>query len=80
MIRIDLKNAYIPLSIHSPQRTLLFFIWEGMYYQWNFVPFGLGSAPWVYTKIVKPVVALFCTLGFLLVIYTDGILVIYQYP
>lgn len=80
MTRIDLKDAYLSIPIHPTQRNLLSFLWEGICYQWNVLPFGLASAPWVFTKIMKPVVAFFRTLGFRLVIYLDDILVMDQCP
>lgn len=40
---------------------------------WEFVclPFGLNTAPWLYTKITKPVVNVLREKGFVSVVYLD---------
>ena len=45
-------------------------------YQFNCLPFGLSSAPWVFTKTTRPVVAALRELGLRLIIYIDDILVV----
>lgn len=42
--------------------------------QFNCLPFGLASAPWVFTKTLRPVIALGQELGMWLVVYIDDIL------
>ncbi|KAM9308274.1 uncharacterized protein PAF06_012458 [Gastrophryne carolinensis] len=39
------------------------------------LPFGLSSAPWCFTKLMKPVVALLRSRGVCLIIYLDNILI-----
>ena len=46
----------------------------GKLYQFNCLPFGLASAPWVFTKTLRPVIALGRELGMRLVVYIDDIL------
>lgn len=45
-------------------------------YQFTCLPFGLSSAPWDFTKTLRPVVAKLRELGIRLVIYLDDMLVI----
>ena len=40
-------------------------------YQFNCLPFSLSSAPWVFTKTLKPVIALLRELGVRLIAYID---------
>ena len=48
---------------------------QGTTYEFNCLPFGLSSAPWVFTKTLKPVAALLRELGVRMVIYIDDILI-----
>lgn len=52
---IDLKDAYYSVPVRSNFRAYLCFSWEGKLYHFNALPFGLTSAPRVFTKILKPV-------------------------
>ena len=49
--------------MHKTQRNYLRFVWSGKTYQFNCLPFGLSSAPWVFTKTLKPVAALLLEMG-----------------
>ncbi|XP_064482803.1 uncharacterized protein LOC135395635 [Ornithodoros turicata] len=80
LTRIDLQDAYLSVPIHAEHRPLLCFEWGPQCYQWNVLPFGLSSAPRVFTKLLKPVVALFRSRGVRLVIYLDDILLLHQKP
>ena len=50
MVKIDLKDAYFMIPIAQEDRTFLCFQWQNKAYQFNCLPFGLSSAPWVFTK------------------------------
>lgn len=54
---IDLSDAYFSVSIHPEFRKYLKFEWNGTLWQYLVLPFGLSSAPRVFTKILKPVYA-----------------------
>ncbi len=45
-------------------------------YQYTCLPFGLSSAPWAFTKLLKPVVAYLRKRGIRLIIYLDDMLII----
>lgn len=74
MATIDLKNAYYLLSIRKSDRKYLRFMFQNILYEFTCLPFGLSTAPYVFTKIMKPVVCHLRSLGLLSVIYLDDIL------
>ena len=47
-------------------------------YEFACLPFGLASAPRVFTKLMKPVVALLRQLGIRLIVYLDDMLIMAQ--
>lgn len=59
MASIDLRDAYFSVPIHSSYQKYLKFSWNGILYKFVCLPFGLRSAPFLYTKILKPVYAFF---------------------
>ena len=64
-----------------PKRDLesqkfLRFVWLGQTYQFLALPFGLNTAPRIFTKLLKPVVAYLHTRNIRLLIYLDDILII----
>ena len=75
MARVDLKDAYFMIPMGQEDRDFLKFQWKDKTYQFTCLPFGLSSAPWVFTKTTRPVVATLRELGLHLVIYIDDILI-----
>ena len=61
---IDLKDAYYSLPIHELDQKYLVFQWENKFYRFTSLPFGLSSAPWVFTKTLKPIFSQFHEEGF----------------
>ena len=58
MIKIDLKDAYFTVPVSNQHQPLSRFMHGGLRYQFSCLPFGLGPAPRLFTKLLKPVVAL----------------------
>ena len=77
LIKLDLKDAYLQVSIHAEHQQLLQIQWGPRTYQFQCLPFGLTSAPQVFSKIMKPVVGALQHMGIRLVIYLDDILILY---
>ena len=48
---IDLKDAYFHIPIHPRSRKYLRITHQGQVYQFKALPFGVSSAPWLFTKI-----------------------------
>lgn len=76
MASLDLEDAYLLVPIHESHRKYLRFVFQGKLYEFIALPFGLSTAPFIFTKILKPVAALLRGKGFLSVIYLDDFLLI----
>ena len=55
--KVDLKDAYYSIPIAHESRKYLRFTWRGQLYQFTSLANGLGCAPRIYTKLMKPVFA-----------------------
>ena len=60
MFSFDLKSGYHHVEIHPEHQTYLGFAWkstetkETKFYVFTVLPFGLSTAPYIFTKILKP--------------------------
>ncbi|KAM4697809.1 uncharacterized protein WCC33_013413 [Rhinophrynus dorsalis] len=79
MIKIDLKDAYLTVPMAPSSPIFLQFRWHDQTWQFTCLPFGLSSAPWCFTKLLKPVVASLRSHGVRLIIYLNYILIMSQY-
>ena len=75
MTSIDLRDAYFSIPIHEDHHRFLGFSWEKAYYCFQCLPFGLSSAPRVFTKVLKPVMAAIRCRGIRSMIYLDDIII-----
>ena len=55
MISIDLKDAFLMFLLHCKYHRFFCFEWQGVRYCYTCMPFGLTSAPRVFTKVLKSV-------------------------
>ena len=76
LAKVDLKDAYFAIPIHQSHHQYLRFTFQGKCYQFRCLPFGLSSAPGVFTKTLKPALALLREMGVRLVACIDDILVL----
>lgn len=76
MAKIDLKDAYFLLPIHKKFKKYLRFQFQNQLYEFNCLPFGLNVAPFIFTKLLRPVVKHLRHQGCRLVIYLDDILIL----
>lgn len=76
MATLDLKDAYYLVPIKQKDRKFLRFEYRGELFEFTCLPFGLNVAPYVFTKLLKPVAAFLRKRGFTSVFYLDDILVI----
>jgi hypothetical protein len=76
MACIDLRDAYFLLPVHESHRKYLRFMYDNTLYEFNSLAFGLSSSPYVFTKLMKPVMEYLRSQGLLSVIYLDDIFLI----
>lgn len=57
MASLDMEDAYFHIPIHPKHRKYLRFTVAGAHYQFKVLPFGLKSAPRIFTKCLAPVAA-----------------------
>ena len=50
---LDIKSAYNHILIHPRSRKYLRCWWKGACWQFRALPFGLSSAPWIFTSIMS---------------------------
>lgn len=76
MASIDLKDAYFLIPINKKHRKYLRFIFEKQMYEFRCVPFGLNTAPFLFTKIMKPVIKHLRAKGLMSINYLDDFLLL----
>ena len=72
---IDLSDAYLHIPIHPLSRKYLRFCHRSQVFQFTSLPFGLATAPQVFTMIVKEVKLMALTRGLRLHQYLDDWLI-----
>ena len=60
LFKFDLKSGYHHVDIFEEHQTYLGFSWEinqqAHYFVFTVLPFGLSTAPFVFTKVVRPLI------------------------
>ena len=80
LAKLDLSDAYLTVPLHPSHRRFVQFTWRGKTFQFTCLPFGLSSAPRIFTKLLKPIVSFLRKRGIRLVIYLDDILIMNSCP
>lgn len=68
----------LTIPIHPNHAKFLQLIWDGSLFQFTCLCFGLSSAPWSFTKILKPLVAFLRKKGIRIIVYLDDFLILNQ--
>lgn len=76
MATVDLKDAYFFVAVNEVSKRFLRFKFQGITYEFQCLPFGLSSAPLVFTKLLKPIAAYLRSKGFIIAIYLDDVICI----
>ena len=76
MAKLDLKDAYFSISIAEKHRKFLQFYWRNQLLQFTCLPFGLSSAPYVFTKLLRPVLTFLRDKGIRCLMYLDDMLIL----
>ena len=78
MVKLDLKDAFFSVPVSKCNRKYLCFRWENTMYQFKVAPFGLAPVPRLFTKLLKPVMALLRRSGIRCVIFLDDLIMLNQ--
>ena len=76
LVKVDLKDVYLTVPVAKGSRPLLAFQNQSRdLFQFKVLPFGLCTAPYVFTKLTKPIVQFLRSVGIQLLIYLDDMLI-----
>ena len=73
LVKLDLKDAYLTIPVWKAHQLFLHFLWKGSLVEFPCLPFGLATAPRMFTKLMKS--SLLRQLVIHLIIYLDNILI-----
>ncbi|XP_011883839.1 PREDICTED: uncharacterized protein LOC105570989, partial [Vollenhovia emeryi] len=73
MAAIDFQDAYYLISVRNSDQKVLRFKFQGKLFEFTCLPFGLSTAPYTFTKIMKSVMSALIYLGYTSVIYLDDV-------
>jgi hypothetical protein len=73
---LDLKDAYLHIPILPAHRPYLRFAFRSRVYQFKVLPFGLSSAPRVFTSVLASLVGILHTAGIQFIPYLDDCLIV----
>ena len=76
MTSINIKDAFLSVHIHESSRKYLCFQWRNRSFTFQGPPFGLNTAPRIFTKLLKPVAAYLRRRGIQIIVYLDNFLIL----
>ena len=71
LFAFDMKDGYWHCDLHSDMWEYMCFEWEGVIYTFVQLPFGCAPACWVFTKLIKVMVAFWRGSGLKILSYID---------
>ncbi|CAC5388554.1 unnamed protein product [Mytilus coruscus] len=71
LFKFDLKSGYFHIDICPQQQTFLGFHWEGQFYCYTVLAFGITTGPYIFTKCLRPLVKFWHENGIKVVLYLD---------
>lgn len=77
MVSFDIKSGYYHLQVHKDYREYLGFSWKfssehkSRFFVFNVLPFGLSLGPFLFTKLLRPVIEHWRASGIKALIYID---------
>jgi hypothetical protein len=73
-VAYDLTSGYYHVSLHPDSQRFVGFNWKGVYYQYNCLSFGLSTAPWVFSKVIRELVMYWRARCIIILPYLDDLL------
>ena len=71
---IDISQAFYHIEIDPGFHKFLGFFWEGKFYCWQMMPFGVSFGPWLFDRVLTPVVDKLKKDGLRLMTFCDDIM------
>lgn len=78
LMKLVLKDVYYSVPMTEDYKRYLRFKYQEVPYEFQCLPFGLSSAPRVFTNPLKPVSTILRSSGIRLEMYLDDILILHQ--
>ncbi|EAL60396.1 hypothetical protein DDB_G0294180, partial [Dictyostelium discoideum AX4] len=76
MVKLDIKKAYLHVLVDPQYRDLFRFVWKGSHYRWKTMPFGLSTAPRIFTMLLRPVLRMLRDIKVSVIAYLDDLLIV----
>ncbi|KAM9994364.1 hypothetical protein ACTFIZ_007597 [Dictyostelium cf. discoideum] len=76
MVKLDIKKAYLHVLVDPQYRDLFRFVWQGAHYRWKTMPFGLSTAPRIFTMLLRPVLRMLKDINVSVIAYLDDLLIV----
>lgn len=73
---IDLKDAYLHVPVHPSDQRFLAFNYQGVDFVFQAMPFGLSTAPHVFTRVTRAITAFLRRRGITVFAYLDDWLIV----
>lgn len=80
MMKVDLKNAYFHIPVQESHRRFLAFVYKGQFFNMTCLPFGIATAPLVFSRITNWIAGMLRSRGVRIVVYLDDFLLANQDP
>jgi len=76
MTSIDLKDGFHHIPIRKEHQKYLGMTWNGRFYTWTHLPFGLSASPFIFCKTLRETTQILRTMGIRLNCYMDDLLIL----
>ncbi|KAM9974261.1 hypothetical protein ACTFIR_012782 [Dictyostelium discoideum] len=76
MVKLDIKKAYLHVLVDPQYRDLFRFVWKGWHYRWKTMPFGLSTAPRIFTMLLRPVLRMLRDINVSVIAYFNDLLIV----
>ncbi|KAM9957091.1 hypothetical protein ACTFIR_003828 [Dictyostelium discoideum] len=70
------NKAYLHVLVDPQYRDLFRFVWKGSHYRWKTMPFGLSTAPRIFTILLRPVLRMLRDINVSVIAYLDDLLIV----
>ena len=74
LVTLDIKSGFHHIKVHPQHTQYLGFKFDGIYYKFVVLPFGLNCSPYNFHKCVRPVIEHLADKGIKCVVYVDDFL------